>query len=164
MSTLKPGETSVSLTPTLSATAATDKSSTVGRLVSSEKPATEAASKAQAASIATKLPSKKTELKLAEADWLVSIVASDAEMPASLSEMRSSDKSSAGASELSDMTKPGQDKDVLLKILTAIRRRFERTDENLIVGRVIAKTAEYDRNQAREMKEGVGKAVLCIWN
>jgi hypothetical protein len=62
------------------------------------------------------------------------------------------------------MTKPGQDKDVLLKILTALRRRFERTDENLIVGRVVAKTAEYDRNRAREMKEEVGKAVLWIWN
>jgi hypothetical protein len=105
---------------------------------------------------------------LAEEDRLVSVVASDAEVPASLTEARTSDEkpreSSAGVTELSDMTKPGQDKDVLLKILTALRRRFERTDENLIVGRVIAKTAEYDRSRAREMNEGVGKAVLWIWN
>ena len=48
------------------------------------------------------------------------------------------------------------DQEILFKILEALKRRFGRTDENLIVGRVIASTAEYDRHRAREIKEKVG--------
>lgn len=62
----------------------------------------------------------------------------------------------ADTTKMLPMPTAGKTEGVLLKILAALRRRFERTDENLIVGRVIAKTAEYNGSRDREIKDNVG--------